>query len=174
MKIIYIIALSLLPLNISAQTVKIQCTEKEKKNDEGKDPILIKTCYYKSFKFVITSYPDNVGRYVYSKHQVFIQSNNKYIKTTNKRVFNKTQEELVSLINERIKQDFDEYKSDSNTRECLTEIDSIPVYKMNDFYISFYGNEIWFEVHWGLSSACRAVDGTIITFKLNKLKKYLN
>jgi hypothetical protein len=174
MKIVYIIVIGLLSFNIPiAQTLKIQCTEKEKKNDDGKDPILIKTCLYKNFKFIITSYPDYAGRYVYSEHQIFVRSQSGYSKTTNDQFFNKAQAELVVLINERIQHDFNRFASDSNTRDCLTEIDSLPVYNMNDFEISFYADEIWFEVHWGLISACRAVDGTIITFKFNELKKYL-
>jgi hypothetical protein len=44
---------------------------------------------------------------------------------------------------------------------------------MNDFHISLEGNEMWFEVEWGGSAVCRAVGGTVITFNLNELKKYL-
>ena len=89
-------------------------------------------------------------------------------------MFNKNQNKLVTTINKRILEDFHKFSTDSNTKECLTEIDSIPTYKMDDFEISFEGNEIWFEVHWGLSGACRNVDGTIVTFKVNEIKKYFN
>jgi hypothetical protein len=44
---------------------------------------------------------------------------------------------------------------------------------MNDFDISFNGNDIWFEVHWDLSAVCRNVDGTIVSFDINQIKKYL-
>jgi hypothetical protein len=174
MKIPYVFVAALLSLNLSAQSANLRCIEKEKKNEDGKDPIITKTCFYKNFKFIITSFPDNVGRYVYSEHHVYVLSNGKYIKTTNDRFFNKQQKELVSLINKQINQDFADFKKDSTARDCLTEIDSIPVYKMNDFEISFEENEIWFEVHWGLSGACRAVDGTIVSFKFSEIKKYLN
>ena len=173
MKILYIFATALFSLTISAQPTKLRCTEKEKKNYNGNDPIIVKTCLYKNFKFINTSYPDNVGRYFFSEHQVLFLSKRKYIKTTNHQVFNKEQKELVVVINQKIKQDFNDFKADSNTRECLTEIDSIPIYKMNDFEISFEGEQIWFEVHWGLSGACRAVDGTIVSFKFDEIKKYL-
>ena len=173
MKIIYLFILSFLALTMSAQTATLRCTEKELKNEDGDDPIIEKTCFYKNFKFVTTSYPDYAGRYDFSEHEVLLLSKGKYIKTTNDRVFNKKQKELVSLLNQRIKQDFNAFKADTATRDCLTEIDSIPIYTMNDFDISFEGDEIWFEVHWGLSGACRAVDGTIVSFKFNSIKKYL-
>lgn len=81
---------------------------------------------------------------------------------------------MVSIINKRIQRDFIKFSSDSNSRDCLSELDSIPVYKMNDFEISVDKNEIWFEVHWGIGTiACRAVDGTIVSFKFDEIRKYL-
>lgn len=174
MKIIYIIVITLISLNAVAQTVKIQCSEKEKKNDNGSDPILIKTCYYKNFKFIKTAYPDYMGRYVYSEHEIFVRSKGKYVIASNEDVFNTKQNELVLLINKKIKEEFDQFKSDSSIKECLSEIDSLPVYKMNDFDISFEGNEIWFEVNWGSIMACRPVNGSIVSFNLKEIKKYLN
>jgi hypothetical protein len=175
MKAFYFIIFFLLAHSASkGQIIKLSCTEKERKSEDGNDPIIIETCLLKNFKFISTSYPDYAGRYVYSEHEVYIRTNNKYIKTTNAKVFNKRQDKLVAIINNRIQQDFREFSSDSNTKECFTDIDSIPEYKMNDFEISFYGNEIWFEIHWGLISACRSVDGTIVSFKLSEIEKYLN
>ena len=176
MKLFYFLIIFVLLMRSSSesQTTKLSCIEKERKNEEGKDPILIKTCFIKNFKFVSTSYPDYAGRYDYSEQKVYILKNNKYVKTTNSKVFNKNQDQLVATINKRILEDFNKLSTDSSTRECLTEIDSIPTYKMDDFEISFEGNEIWFEVHWGLSSVCRSVDGTIVSFKLDEIKKYLN
>ncbi len=176
MKLFYLLNIFVLFIYSSSdcQTTKLSCIEKERKNDEGKDPILIKTCFIKNFKFVSTSYPDFVGRYIYSEHEVYVLKNNKYVKTTNSKVFNKNQDQLITTINKRILEDFHKFSADSNTRECFTEIDSIPTYKMDDFEISFEGNEVWFEIHWGLSSVCRSVDGTIVSFKLDEIKKYLN
>jgi len=176
MKLLYLLNIFLLLMHGSSesQTTKLSCIEKEQKNGEGQDPILVKTCVIKNFKFVSKSFPDYAGRYVYSEHQVYVLKNNKYVKTTNSKVFNRSQDKLVTTINNRILEDFHQFSTDSNTKECLRGTDSIPTYKMDDFEISFEGNEIWFEVHWGLSSACRNVDGTIVSFKLEEIKKYLN
>ncbi len=168
-----IIIVFLLAISVSnSQSIKLSCIEKERKNEEGKDSIQIKTCFIKNFKFVSTSYPDYAGRYVYSEQEVYVRKKDKYIKTTNSNVFNKNQSELLATINKKILQDFHSFASDSNTKKCLTEIDSLPTYKMDDLEISFYGDKIWFEVHWGLSGACRNADGTIVTFKVNEIKKY--
>jgi hypothetical protein len=156
------------------QTAKLSCIENEIKNEEGSDPMLIKTCIIKKFKFVSTSYPDYAGRYVYSEHEVYILKRNKYTRTTNAEVFNKYQAKLLAAINKSILQDFHAFAEDANTKDCLEGLQSIPVYKMNDLEISFQGDEIWFEVHWGLSMACRSVDGTIVTFKVKEIEKYLN
>jgi hypothetical protein len=155
-----------------AQTLKLSCTEKKQKTGYGTDPIIIKTCFLKKFKFISTSYPDYAGRYVSNETEVFVRNNKKYTKTKNSEVFNETQMELLALINDRIQMDFAAFKGDSNLKECLFFIDSIPKYQMNDLTISFYKDEIWFEVNWGLPGACRNVDGTIVTFKLNELSKY--
>ena len=167
-----IVILSTVTLSIG-QTVKLSCSEKERKNEEGKDPILVKTCFIRNFKFITTSSPDYAGRYIFDEYEVYVKKDNKYIRTTNSSVFNKKQNELLFTINERILQDFNSYRSDSSTMECLSGIDTIPTYKMNDLDITFYNDEIWFVVKWGLPMACRAVDGTIITFKISEISHYL-
>jgi hypothetical protein len=152
--------------------LKVTCSEKEKKADYGNDPIIVKTCILKNFKFISTSYPDYAGRYFSSESEVFVRVNNKYIKTSNSRVFKRNQAELLALINERIQSDYHSFEADSNTKACFLNMDSIPVYKMDELNISFYEDEIWFEVHWDLPIACRVVDGTIVSFKLKELGKY--
>jgi|SRR5450755_1192249 hypothetical protein len=164
----------LLSYHIStAQHIKLTCTEKELKNGKSQDPILVKTCYIKNFKFVETSYPDDVGRYFDSEHEVYGWVNNKYHKAVNSKVFNKDQDKLVSIINERIQKEYKDDLANPEVKDCLDGLDSIPTYKMNDFEISFFKNEIWFQVHWGLGSVCRAVDGSIVTFKITEVEKYL-
>jgi len=155
------------------QKVTLSCKETERKNEEGKYPIHVKTCYIKNFKFITTSTPDYDGRYFFDEYEVYVKKDNKYIRTTNSNVFNKKQNELLYTINERILKDFNSYRSDLSTKSCFSGIDSIPSYKMNDLDITFYNNEIWFVIKWGLSSACRAVDGTIVIFKIDEIKQYL-
>jgi hypothetical protein len=82
-----------------AQSFKLTCSEREKKNENGTDPILVKTCFIKGFKFISTSYPDYAGRYTSTENVVLVRVNNKFVKTKNSKVFNKRQAILVALIN---------------------------------------------------------------------------
>jgi len=157
----------------TAQTLKVTCSEKERKQKGDEFPDLITTCFIKNFKFVHTSYPDYVGRYFESEEEVYIYQNKRYVKTTNSNVFNKNQAELLSIINEKIQKDFKKFRADSTVKWCFTEIDTIPIYKMNDLEISFQNNEIWFDVEWHSPGACGPVSGTTVIFKLNEIEKYI-
>ncbi|MFT3935304.1 MAG: hypothetical protein QM726_16885 [Chitinophagaceae bacterium] len=171
---LFIIIPALLIFNtLTGQTTIVKCIENDQKNPDSGDPIVVKTCLYKNFKFKTTSFPDFAGRYFNTKHEVYVLVNKKYIKTTNSNVFNKSQGELVSIINKRIQKDFKDFSTDSTTKKCFTGLHSIPIYKMNDFRISFNNDEIWFEVNWDVPMACRDVDGTIISFKLSQIREYL-
>ena len=94
---ILIITFLLMFNTLAGQSLTLKCIEKERKNPDGKYPIIVRTCFIKKIKFKETSYPDIVGRYFDSEY----------------------------------------------------------------------------EVNWGLSGACRTVDGTIVSFKLSEIKKYL-
>ena len=103
---------------------------------------------------------------------MYVLVNNKYSKTTNSNVFNNSQGKLLYLINNQIQKDFQAFKIDSNRKECLMDVDSIPRYHIDDFIFSFYKDEVHFEIHWALPGACRAVDGTIVTFTLKEVSQY--
>jgi hypothetical protein len=158
---------------LTGQSLTVKCVEKERKNPDGETPIIVRTCWFKKFKFKETSYPDHVGRYFYSEHEVYVLVNKKYIKTVNSNVFNKKQHELVSIINKRIQKDFKELLSDSTNADCFTELRSVPAYKMDELDLSFHDDKIWFEANWDMTSACLAVSGTIVSFKLSEIRKYL-
>ncbi|UAY53544.1 hypothetical protein [Ferruginibacter albus] len=153
--------------------VKVTCSEKLKRQGHGLDPIITKTCFLKNFKLVSIGEPDYKGRYSY-EYEVYKKENKKFVPATNSEIFNANQEELLTLINKQIQADYKQYSTDSQTKDCFIGIDSIPFYKMNELGISFYGDQIWFNVTFGLSSACMSVDGTIVSFKLSEIKKYLN
>jgi len=158
---------------LEGQTVRVNCIEKERKVPDSEDPIIIRTCFIKNYKFKETSYPDYAGRYFNSEHEVYLLAGKKYIKINNSDFFNKKQDELESMVNERIQSDFRSFLTDSLSRDCLVGLDSIPKYKVNDLEISFMDNEIWFQVRWGLPGACRPFDGTIVSFKLREIGRFI-
>lgn len=157
-----------------AQIAKLTCTEKEVKNEDGIDPILVQTCLLKQFKFIVTSHPDYAGRYFSSEQQVFKKVKGKYIEIKNSQVFNDRQAYLVSLINKQIELDFHALKNDTTTKDCLSGLDSIPRYTMDELEISFRENKIWFSVEWGIGGACRAFNGTTVSYRVEEIRKYLN
>ena len=157
------------------QPTKVTCHEKERKTKDADYPDIIKTCFLKNFKFVKVTSPDADGRYFYSEYKTYILKNNKCVEVDYTEVFNKNQDSLVSIINKRIQEDYQKDLANPDIKDCLRDLKSIPLYKMNDFSISFENDEIWFEVHWGEDGVvCRSVDGTIVSFKLSEMKKYQN
>lgn len=72
-----------------AQSLKVTCSENERKHKGQEFPDLITTCFLKNFKFVHTSYPDYIGRYFDSEEEVYVYQNKRYVKTTNSKVFKK-------------------------------------------------------------------------------------
>lgn len=174
MRYTFLIILSIFLITFcSAQKLTFHCVEQSKKSEYPEDSIFIQTCFLNDFKFVTTSYPDYAGRYTYSEHKLFVLKNQIYSETTNSNVFNEKQSVLVHFINQKIQEDFKKLSTDNNTKDCFDGVDSIPIYTMNDFEISFTGNEISFSVNWGLGSTCRNVDGTSVYFWIEKIKKYL-
>ncbi|GAC1389291.1 MAG: hypothetical protein NVSMB45_19160 [Ginsengibacter sp.] len=138
--------LFLLPKIISGQTLSVTCVEKHTKNPEDGYPILTRTCIIKKYKFKSIGYSDNLGRYTTYVYKVFKLVNKKWVRTTNSSFFNKNQAELVSIINARIQKDFKMFSSDSTTKSCFDNHKTIPLYKMDDFGISFQNNQIWFTI----------------------------
>lgn len=158
-----------------AQPLRTTCHERQRKNPEGTDPILVTTCYLKQYRFVHTAYPDYAGRYVWDSSHVYRRgAKGGWVETSNDQVFNRRQPELLALINRRIQQDFAAFKADPKTADCLTGLDSIPVYGIDDLEIEFHNDEIWFQVRWSLGNACRPWDGTIVNLKLSAIRKYLD
>ncbi len=80
---------------------------------------------------------------------------------------------MEKLINERIEKDLETLRQDEDSRDCLREVVKSD-YKINDLQINFDNEEsIVFNVTFGLSSACMAVDGTAVKFKISEIEKYL-
>jgi hypothetical protein len=157
----------------NGQTTRASCSEHYEKNEDGPDSIIIKKCFIKHFKIISTGYPDYKGRYTFEE-ELYLKKNNKFIKISNSEMFKSNQSELLLTINNKIQEDFLNFRTDPNSKDCFEGIDSIPKYSLNDLNISFEGNNIWFEVTFGLNSACRAVDGTIVSFPIDQISKYLN
>jgi hypothetical protein len=177
-RLYFTIFIFLLYPNIAkTQSRELHCVETSIKSDnDANDPILIKTCYYKYFKFVTISNPDAVGRYFpeNEEHEIFVQIHGRYIETKNSSLFNNKENELLVTINNKIHQEYLKNSTSDKSKDCFMDADSIRKwYKMDDLEISFEGNKIWFRVSFGLPAICRYVDGVIVEFRFGDIVKYL-
>lgn len=175
-KTILITALALLGLTfttLAQVTNKALCTERESKNKDGGDPILIKTCLYKKYKTISRGYPDYKGRYTYVYELYKKQPNGSFIQIKNVMLFNETKNELLSIINSKIEKEFNTYSHDAETKDCFEGATFAP-FELDQLGIDFDADKINFNVSFGLSAACMSVDGTTVSFNLDDIETYLN
>jgi hypothetical protein len=152
---------------------KATCSEKESKNDDGGDPILTKTCLYRVYKTISKGYPDYKGRYSYEYSVFKKKQDGSYVQTKNALLFNENKNELLSIINSKIEKEYQSYSNDPETKDCFEDASFTP-FKFDQLGIYFDEDKINFNVTFGLSGACMSVDGTIVSFKLDEIQKYLN
>ena len=149
------------------------CKESEFSNEEEGHGTK-KTCLFNDFKTVSTGYANDRNGKMYWIYEVFQNKNGKYVKVQNNTLFNLDQKELLKLINERIKRDFNVFSTEAETSDCFSDFRSLPVYKMNDLGIDFNNDEIQFHIEFNLPEACDPVGGTTVTFKIADITKYLH
>ncbi|WP_207427606.1 hypothetical protein [Pedobacter sp. SYSU D00535] len=149
------------------------CEEKEEKNPESEDPIIIKTCSYKNYRTISTGTPDFKGRYSYENDLYKLEAG-RYKKIANSALFNQKQSDLLKQINQKIKTEYLKLLEDPENKECLEGAEPIRDYEMDELRIGFETDQIFFKVEFGLPSACLAVGGTSVSFKLQEVEHYLN
>jgi len=152
------------------------CEEKEEKNPESEDPIIIKTCTYGNYRTVSTGSPDFNGRYSW-EYNLYKSQKGEYVKIDNSSLFNQKQDDLLIQINQKIKAVYIEFSRDTGdpeTKECIELMEPIRDFKMDELSIDFETDKMVFHVEFGLPSACHSGDGTSVSFKLQEVEPYLN
>ena len=152
---------------------KATCMEKETPNEDPSNPGITKTCLYKKYKTISKGYPDYKGRYSYVYSLFKKQENGSYVQIKNATLFNENKKQLLSIINSKIKKDYYSYANYSETKDCFEGAKFTP-FNFDQLGINFDADNINFNVTFGLSGACMSVDGTIISFNLDEIQKYLN
>ena len=146
---------------IILQLKKSVCSENEIKNpDQPEDPIIVRTCIWKGYKFMRTGSADNMGRYSWDYEVYRIMKDKTEISTKNSAIFSINLVELENFINKKVSEELAELKKDEDeiNLECLSNF-QLPIFKLDDMQVSFEGEDsIVFEVGLGLGSACRPVD----------------
>lgn len=152
---------------------RVNCTEDESKNEDGGDPIITKTCLFRSFKSVAKGYPDFKGRYSYEYTLSKKNEKDTYTEIKNSMLFNDKKNELLSLINAKIAKEYSSLAKNPDTKDCFSGNTFVP-FNFDQMGITFSDNVMNFEVSFGLPGACMSVDGSIVSIDLNEIQQYLN
>lgn len=151
----------------------VNCTEDESKNEDGGDPIITKTCLFRSFKSVAKGYPDFKGRYSYEYTLTKKNEKETYTEIKNSMLFNDKKNELLSLINSKIAKEYSSLAKNPDTKDCFSGNTFVP-FNFDQMGITFSDNVMNFEVSFGLPGACMSVDGSIVSIELSEIQQYLN
>ena len=149
----------------------VSCKE-EVISSKGKvDPILVNTCFWRSYKIIETGTPDYKGRYTWAT-EVFLKTGDTLVKKNHLELF-KTEKisQLEKLVNDRLSEDFSAMKISDPA--CFTQRKYYPTFKLKDMRLTFNDDsEISFEVEYGLIDACFALNLSSTNFKILELKDY--
>jgi hypothetical protein len=156
--------------NMSVETIqktdiKVQCKSWEIVKDSKYDPDIIDSCTYKNIVTKSHGSPDYKGRYFYT-YSLFIK--NQSVK--NHEIFNGDLPRLEDSLNKVVKAEFKTLFSQSES--CFDGF-SLRRYSIEDFGLTFTDSSMAFHLSFGLPSACLAVDGVTIDYRLQDLDKYL-
>lgn len=121
----------------------VMCSEKEMPNPDTEDPIINKTCLYKHYKTISIGSPDYKGRYSYEYKLYKKQENGTFKKVKNVSLFNEKKTELLSLINAKIKKEYNLYAQDPESSECFDQMSFMP-FTFEQLGIDFDNNTIIF------------------------------
>lgn len=147
-----------------------KCEEREIPNSDGMEPSIERTCLFQDFKTHSVGEPDYKGRYSYS-YTLYRKESGKYIQVSNATLFREDRlKELELILNRRIRADYMEMKKDAD--DCYEGF-VLPEFLVNQMGIYFRDDQIFFSVSFGLSSACLAVDGTLVSLSISELKPFL-
>lgn len=138
---------------------------------DKQEPSRIENYYFKDFKSVITGTPDTKNRFTWT-FELFKKDSSGYISANNDEVFNDKKDELLSIINEKIKSDFDKaYQLD---KECFTA-KTAPTYTFNKLGLEFKDGSVNFYAVFDFATEnCYYLYGyTVVEFTVDEIADYL-
>lgn len=149
----------------------VSCKEEVVSSKGKADPIIVNTCLWRSYQINERGTADSKGRYVWTT-ELFEKRGDSLIKIITSDLFKPAKiSELEKMINERLEEDFQAMKL--SDPECFNRKKYYPTFKMKDMRLAFNDNsEISFEIEYGLTDACFAVNSASTNFKILDLKEY--
>jgi len=153
----------------SSKQTEIVCKETEEKID-GQSSI-INTCTWTNYKSVATG-SDYKGKTFWS-YEIYKLINGSYAKIKNSQLFNDKKGQLLSIINKKIKTHFIELSKDPENKVCFSGVEKAPEFTFDNLDVFLDKGGFAFSYSFGLPTVCVAVDGDVISFKLNEIEPYL-
>lgn len=149
----------------------VNCREEMIEKKGSSDPIIINTCFWRKYKIIETGTPDYKGRYTWST-EIFINHKDSVRKLSNADLFKPEKiNELESMVNKRLEEDFNALRLTET--ECFSRRRYFPTFKLKDMRLAFGSNsEISFEVLYGFSEACFAVNAASTSIKISDIKDF--
>jgi len=138
---------------------------------DKQEPKRIENYYFKDFKSVITGTPDTKNRFTWT-FELFKKDSSGYIPANNDEVFNDKKAELLSIINERIKSDFE--KAYGLDKECFNT-DKAPGYTFNNLGLEFKDDKVNFYAVFDFATEnCYYLYGyTVVEFTVGEVEEYI-
>lgn len=147
-----------------------RCSEKEVPSSDGDMPSIDRTCFFRDFKAHALGAADHKGRYTYT-YTMYRKDGEGWVQVSNATLFQQALlPELEVDINQRIKKDYETLKADDGG--CFNGFRFEP-FLVNQLGIYFKDDQIFFAATFGLPEACMAVDGTIVSYRLTEIQRYL-
>lgn len=160
----------------TASPALIQCIEKNGKKNADGDYNVTKICTYKNYRSVYLGVPDYKGRMFWTS-KLYLKQNNTFVMVRNAEFFNEHKKELLSLLNKKFQEGFRKDKAeaskDAETKECWDGTDELRWQDWDDIQIHFDGDNIIFDISYGLGDACYSQDNGGASLTIASLKPYL-
>ena len=153
------------------QPLTVKCSEKETASADSDMPVTESTCLFRDFKAHAVGTPDYKGRYSHV-YTLYRREGQGWVQVSNATLFQAERlNELEKIINQRIRTDVASMRPDA--QECFSGF-KLEDYLVNQLGIYFRDDQMFFSVSFGLSAACMAVDGTVVSFTLKEIQPYLS
>ncbi len=139
---------------------------------DKQEPARIENYYFKNFKSVITGTPDSKNRFTWT-FELFKKEGDAYVPAENEEVFNDRKDDLLKIINDRIKADFD--KAYALDKECFSK-STPPTYTFKNLGLEFRDGKVNFYAVFDFATEnCYYLYGyTIVEFSIEEVEEYLN
>jgi hypothetical protein len=165
-------------LNLISQTtnqlIKPKCIVKDLSADDNYGPINT-TSIYGDFKTVLSLEKcSSGGQYSGFSFEMFKKQNGKYVAIENKLMFKENQNELLQIINNLLKQKFENLSKDSELGICYPK--TLPFIYLNDLGMTFCNETISFYAPFEINEDCQcatSIEPISVEMSLSELETYI-